>query len=506
MNMKNMTAMLAFVFLAAAMASFAAADNITYVYTRNGDDLATDTLPIPDQENVTLPNTTWNLDLYNNDSRFRIGISGINATSSGYPELNITAELVDTASQSYSGDIGVSSGRYRVKYAYAFDIAQLIDRTYTVAFDYSTISGITKPVILKCEYDFSTGAADMSTCAALSTSDSGDVASASTRNFSSFFLAEDTYTPPGGGRGGTGGGGGGGGAGGPKIIYVTPTAKGESVQVYDGDELVVQYKGTDYHFRVVKAKPMEVELKNLQSYLPFELSFGETKTMGLTSFFARDVEVSMHVSNEFVMLTFKTYERPGLSIPLLPPRPREQPAQPGGGGVQQPPATFTPRPAPETAPEPSQTRPEEVQVPESPINLWTIIFAVVFVIFLVGGVVLYRTRLHRLEKPPTVTRTGLEPTGLPETSSKQASKPAPTKTAVPESAPGQVKDVADEVAKQRPHITLSHAKELELEKYIFHAYSLGFRESQVRRALLEKGWPKDVVDQVIKDARSKSGK
>ena len=52
-------------------------------------------------------------------------------------------------------------------------------------------------------------------------------------------------------------------------------------------------------------------------------------------------------------------------------------------------------------------------------------------------------------------------------------------------------------------VVISKAKKLELEKYIFHAFSLGFKEHRVRSALLAKGWPKQVVDEVFREIRSK---
>jgi hypothetical protein len=203
----------------------------------------------------------------------------------------------------------------------------------------------------------------------------------------------------------------------------------------------------------------------------------------------------MYVSNQFAVLTFKTIERPTFSFPLLPPRPRV-PATEEAAAL---PAAPAPRPTPTAAPSPAAPSPEELQVPESPIGIWTIVAALVFVIFLVGGIALYRVRLHHLEKPPTVTRTGLEPDGLPETSSK-GSEPAPVlkqgtvEKGIPEKKPE---------AKPERSVEISKAKKLELEKYIFHAYSLGFKDAQVSKALIEKGWPKQVVEQILKEIKPK---
>jgi hypothetical protein len=112
-----------------------------------------------------------------------------------------------------------------------------------------------------------------------------------------------------------------------------------------------------------------------------------------------------------------------------------------------------------------------------------------------------------MEKPPTVTRTGLESSGLPETSF-EGSGPAPTlKSAVEEKSKEQSKP-AKPVKKVKPAkpaepVVVSKAKKLELEKYIFHAFSLGFKEPRVRSALIAKGWPKQVVDEVLREIRSK---
>ncbi len=504
MNNNKLTTMFVFIFLVAAMSFIASADNITYTYRMYGEDIAADTILIPDQENVTLPNTTWNLELSNNDSKFKVSLANINATAEGYPELNITARLLDLGIQNYDGNLQ-TSGTYAAKYGYGFDIAQYTALPYTVKFNYAAL-GVTNPRIFKCAHNFTSGITNTSSCSDITGSTDGTYVSASATGFSSFFLAQYTapYVPTSGGGTGGGGGGGGGGAGGPRIVYVTPSPEGDSVQVYNGDELIIQYKGNDYHYRVIKAVPLKVQLKSLQTYLETDIDFGDQKILGLTSYFAKDVKVSLHISNEFVMLTFHTFEQQGFPFQLLPPRPsgRASPAPRPQDIVQQP-TVFTPRTTiPSTAQgSATQPLPEEIQLPESPINIWTIIFAIIFVIFLVGGVVLYRTRLHSLEKPPTVTRTGLEPSGLPETSSKMVSKPAHILDQEVAAAGAVLASKTEHKPAAIVHI--SHEKKLELEKYIFHAYSLGFQTPQVRKALIEKGWPENVVDETLEEIKKR---
>jgi hypothetical protein len=502
MKHNNTTKMLVFILLLAALASFAAAENLTYVYTAvsSDDTLAENETYIPSEVNVTLPNTSLNLDLINNDSTFKITIPNMDIDS--YPELNIIAREAIPANQNYGGSVGLTSGSYRyiVKDAYAFNITELTSESYTVTFNYSGMGSI-DPVIFKCYFNFTTNTSNTSNCTQLTTTSTNNLAYATTTGFSAFFLTDDECEGTCGGicpacsTGGPGGGGGGGGGGlgGPKIIYVTPTIEGESVRVIQGDELIVKFKGEEYHFRVVSVGHLKVQLKDLQSYLTYDLKFAETKTMGLTSFFAKEITIDMHVSNQFAILTFKIYERPKLSIPLLPPAPRQPRPTPEEIVVQRPPAVTTTPTTPAVTP--TAEAPPEIPVPESPIGIWTIIFIIVFVIFLVGGLALYRARLHRLEKPPTVTRTGLEASGLPETSS-EASKPAPVLK--PETGPAVV-----EKTKPTKPVKIPHEQKLVLEKYIFHAFSMGFNKAQVSKALVDKGWPKEVVEKVLEEIKPK---
>ena len=495
MNRITASKILAFILIAIAIASFVYAEEVTYIYKSVNDDiLATDTISVPNTVVVNLPDTTWKLDFVNNNSKFRIHIPTLN--SSEAPQLNIKARELDLGIQNYDGDVGLNSGTYRAKYAYAFNISELPSKSYELYIDYTDYAAdITEPKLFQCDFNFITNTTNTSTCTLLTTSASNNIASATTTGFSSFFITQDTSSPAGGTTGGGGGGGGGGGLGGPTTIYVTPTPEGESVQVIRGDLLVVQFKGDEYRFRVTTVGHHKVELKSLESYMTYTIELGDWKTIGLTSFFNRDIEVSMYVSNQFAVLTFKTIEKPTFSFNLLPPRPR-RPA-PEEATAPQPFVAPAPRPAPVAAPAPAESEPEELQVPESPIGIWTIVAALVFIIFLVGGIALYRVKLHHLEKPPTVTRTGLEPTGLPETSSK-GSEPAPVlKPEAVEEIPAKRPE-----AKPKP-VEISKAKKLELEKYIFHAYSLGFKEEHVMKALIEKGWPTQVVEQIIKEIKPK---
>ncbi|MFC1741205.1 hypothetical protein ACFL3V_01580 [Nanoarchaeota archaeon] len=498
MKHKNMTAMLVFIIIALAFASSAAAENITYTYkTGSGSVITTNHTHDLSQLNVTLPNTTWTLELSDTDGKFGVSVADINVTA--YPDLDIRAVPVDLNTQTYDGSVGRTSGsfRYIARYAYALNVSRMSNKAYTITFDYSNIVGVSDPVIWKCNFSFVTNTTSTSECAQLSTSASNNVASASATGFSAFFLTDDECAGTCGGicpscgsspgSSGGGGGGGGGGGRGPTTIYVTPTSEGASAQVYAGDTIIITYKDEKYTYKVESVEYMNVGLESKTTSLVTEIEMGELKDMNIPSLFNQEVQVSMHISNRFAVLTFRIKEKKPFSFPLLPPRPQEatpsQASTPTGAAT--PIEVVTPT-AP-ASPGAAVAETPEIPVPESPIGIWTIIFALIFVMFLVGGVALYRVRLHRLEKPPTVTRTGLETTGLPETSSK-VSKPAPS-----------IKPVVG--PKRDVHLT--QEKKLDLEKYIFHAYSLGFKEDQVRQALIAKGWPEPTVKRVMKEIKPK---
>jgi hypothetical protein len=497
------TVIVLLLFIACAM--LASAENLTYAYRTTAGDLITQNhTGSSSQVNVTLPNTTWNLDILNSDSRFKISLSGINA--SDYPVLDLLARTVDLSGQTYDGELGYTSGRYQAKYAYAFNISQIPSKQYTITFNYTNIGGVSAPLIYKCNFSFATNTTSTSECVQLSTSYANNLAYASTTGFSSFFLAEDTGAP-GGGAGVTGGGGGGGGgSSGPTVHYVTPTPQGTSAKVYQGDDVIVQYKGDEHRLSVAKVGSWEVKFRSVENGLEQTIKLGEFKSLAIASF-QDDIELSMYVSNRFAVVTFTSIEDKGFSFPLLPARKRTPPSAPeaesGITVITPPPPAVTPPAAQAIAAE----APAQLPVPESPIGLWSIIFAIVFVIFLVGGIALYRTRLHRLEKPPTVTRTGLESTGLPETSSTD-SKPRPTlseKEAAPEKEDVAEKEKVKKTVEASEPVDyhLSKEKRLAIEKYIFHAFSLGFDEAKVTQALQDKGWPKQVIDEVLADIRSR---
>lgn len=518
MKNKNIRAMLAFMFIALVLASFAlfaSAEDVTYTYsTQNDEVLATDTVAVPNTVIVNLPDTTWKLDMINNNSKFKVHVATLNRTDA--PQLNIKAREVNLSNQTYDSTVGVDSGTYRVKYGYAFNVSELGSKTYTATLDYSGYS-VSNPVMIKCDFDFISNQTDISTCQKLTTTShdtTNDLISASATGFSSFFIAHDTTSPvqPPSGGGGGGGGGGGSTLGGPKLIYVTPTPEGDSVKVFQGDELIILYEDGEYHFRVDSVGHWKVTLKSLATYMPYEIKLGDFRTLGLKSFLSRDVEVSMYVSNEFAMLTFKTISTPRFSIPLLAPRARTATAEEAEEieSAGQPAAVYTPRPTTPTTTGAGagEEGVQETQIPESPINLWTILIAMVLVIFLLGGVALYRARLHHLEKPPTVTRTGLESSGLPEISSEDSEPARPLTQANTKMPGGKVPEkklvVEKQISKPAVPMIISTTKKLELEKYIFHAYSLGFTELQVKKALLEKGWPGNVIDAIIKEIKPKT--
>ncbi|MBW2967541.1 hypothetical protein KY362_03575 [Candidatus Woesearchaeota archaeon] len=553
-----------------AFAGAVSAENmkITY-YTSRGTHLQTNYSLNRGEFNITLPNTTWDVELANEVGVFSILFRKLNYSSS--QPLNVTARTVDLGIQDYTTSLGNSNDYdYYIHYAYALNITPLGDRDYTVYFNYSGYPSMRSPMIFKCNHSFVTNETNMSTCSLLS-EDYHDAASdrvwANSTGFSSFFLVEDhcnngaqdygesgtdcggsCVACPSGGSTGGGGGGGGGGSSGPKVVYVTPTPEGETVKVYQGDELIVIFNDKEYHYRITQVGDWKVKMRSMATYIEHEFNLGEFTQIGLTSFLAKEVEVSMYVSNRFAALTFKTVEKPRFSIPLLPPRPRTtQPAQ--EGGTVRTPGVLSPRTAPATQPAaPAATtapRPSALEVPESPINIWTILVALVFVIFLVGGIALYRAKLHHLEKPPTVTRTGLEPVGLPETSTS-APKPAhpsskggevagisaaagaagelskgvepsvmsPVEKKVPEKAAEKPeKAKAEAPAEKQVQIPaepehkveyyIPRAKKLELERYVFHSYSMGFSEAQVKKALIEKGWPEELVDELMSEIRHK---
>jgi hypothetical protein len=537
MKSKIIARTIVFILFMLALASLAsAAENITYTYKAitTGEIIVQNYTGIASQVNVTLPNTTWNIELVNNDSKFKVSFNSLNVTTA--PVLDISAKEVVLLSQTYTGSVGTTNAfRYIPFYAYAFNISQLSSMQYDLVINYSAhASNVITPVIMKCDFNFTSGTSNTSTCMPLSTTDNdySKLASASTTGFSAFFLTEDhcangqtdygeEKTDCGGacsacqsgGGSGPGGGGGGGGGNTPRIIYVTPTLEGASAQVFQGDMLYVEYKGKEYRFKVDYVGNLKVSLLSMDTSLTHGIQLGQPLTLGLESVFNRDVEVSMHVSNKFAILTFTLIEPKRFSFPLLPAKQRQakQPAVQPTAYAPQVPTAYVPPTAAQVPAEAGEQAIQEIQVPESPINIWTIIFSLLFVIFLVGSIALYRARLHSLEKPPTVTRTGLEETGLPETSSG-ASKPVtllsegaavPAEKAVEESKAPQKIEPKKEIKPKPVEVKISMAKKLELEKYIFHAFSQGFTDAQVKNVLVDKGWPEAVVDKVMSEVRLK---
>ena len=515
--------MLVFVLaLIACALSASAYENISYNYTyaATGEVLEDGYTNGVNHLSFALPNVTWDLQLKNNYSTFGVVFPDINYT---FKRLDVNATAV-ALGQIYEGEFGTgTTNRYVVKYAYAMEIPQLSSRTYTVTMHSSV--PLSRPYIFQCPFNFTSKAANTSSCDVLTASlVSGTTYDyrATTSGFSAFFLTNETnvpvspgpsYTPTGGG-----GGGGGGGAHTPILVYVTPTPEGATVSVYNGDELVVIYNGAEYHFRVIKLQSQTVTLRSLANYLTYDISIGDDKRLGLESFMSDDVRVSMHIVNNFAMLTFRTPQAPAFSFPLLPPKPRTTPTpQPVGGAQPIAPQIPAPQYQP-TTPVTTPTVPAEA-LPESPVNLMTILLGLVFVALLIGGFVLYRVKLSHMEKPPTVGAAGQ----LGGSLSSQVVRPAPMEGALPaqpavaarptlmqrmvERTEEEFRSAEQKVAalvqpQTRPvayHIP--HAKMLELERFIYHAYSLGYGASQVKAKLLEHGWPEELIDQVLEQIK-----
>jgi len=513
--------MIVMVLLLLASASMASAENITYVYkTLDGDVLSENSTGNNPTVIVTLPDTTWNLDMLSKDAKFKAAFTLLNSTT--YPTLDISSRTANLSIQDYdSPRLGLSNlnSRYLVKYAYALNISQLASSQYTVTID---TSGVSDPRLFNCTFDYTLNKTNTASCTLLASANTGSPITATLTGFASFFLAEDycagkcgvgvcaacTQNVPSGGGGGGGGGGGSGGS--PKTIYVTPTPEGVSIQVFQGDNVIVQYNNVDYPFKVKSIANFQASLLPLNSAISYDVTLGSEKRIGLTSILSDDIGVSMHISNKFAVLTFRTIEKKAFSFPLLPAKPRT-PTQsqqvPSAGPVQTTARPTVPITQPVTE---APVALDDIQLPESPINMWTILFALVFIIFLVGSIALYRARLHHLEKPPTVTRTGLESAGLPETST-EGSRPSPLfseeKEAVVEAKP-EVKEPVKEKIEQKPvkpsrPVVITKAKKLELEKYIFHVLGQGFKESQVKKVIKEKGWPEELVDNIFEEIRLK---
>ncbi len=558
MGSKNNAVRVFLILLAFAVffsSSVSAAENLTYTYKHqlSGQVLAEGTNDGSSSVSVPLPNVTWIFSLVNNNSRFAIRFDGVDYKDE--PVLDINATEVDLNSQHYAGEIGHDSNyRYYVYYGYALNISQLAAAPYDVVINYSDYT-IPHPVLFKCNYSFDTHKMNVSACHKLSASvdASQKTAVASATGFSAFLIADDTCVGTCGGKcppcssstssGGGGGGGGGGGAHSPSLIYVTPTPEGSTVQVFNGDELVVIFNDKEYHFRVIKSSSLKVTLRSLSNYLTYDINFGEDTPIGLESFLSDDITVSMHMSNQWSMLTFTTIEHHPFTFPLLPPKPRTKtPAQ------SQPPAVSSQVTAPSVEQGSAYVPPaavatarpagsaSEVAASESPVDLWAFLLGFVFVMILIGGFVLYRMKF-RMDKPPTAGPAG-QPSALSDSLAAQPAQPAQSdlspQYAQPTNAasssvvlPAQsgasqksglvkefVKKAEDELEKVenkvdeavapliRPEVKrvsyhVPKAKLLELQKFIYHAYSLGFTKEQVRQKLLEKDWPEDLVDDVL---------
>jgi hypothetical protein len=143
---------------------------------------------------------------------------------------------------------------------------------------------------------------------------------------------------------------------------------------------------------------------------------------------------------------------------------------------------------------------EEVEVPQSPIDLWTILAGIAFVILIIGGVALYRSKLNNLVQPPTVTGTGLPPSEISVSAGAAPSHPAQEAVAAAASKPLVIEKPKEEEVQ---YVQLTVEQKLELEKFVFHALSQGFSEEAVAGSLIKKGWPKGNVDEIMQEVSPK---
>jgi hypothetical protein len=244
--------------------------------------------------------------------------------------------------------------------------------------------------------------------------------------------------------------------------------------------------------------------------MSYTIGLGEIKNIGLTSVFSKDVEVSMYVSNNFAVLTFKLLKKNTFSFDLLPPKPRTESkkelVETGVKEIQRP-SRISGAAGIDLTPE----LPQPVSS-SSPVNFWTVLLSLVFVMVLVGGVALYRTATHHLDKPPVVTTTGLgssDWSGSLSSESLSASSDELKPVLTLKENIAQKPEVVEQEQKQKQEtlqsgsLDLSLEKKLELEKYIFHTLSLGFTQDQVKQALLAKGWPEEVIETILEEINSK---
>jgi hypothetical protein len=229
------------------------------------------------------------------------------------------------------------------------------------------------------------------------------------------------------------------------------------------------------------------------------LDFGQEKRIGLKSFLSDDVRVTMTVSNNFAMLTFTTSAKRAPVFALLPAKPRTT-EQPVTGQQTAPPGGARPPAAPTAPPAAAVPAEDVLEVPTSPIDLWTILVGIALIALLVGGFALYRVKSN-LDQPPTVTGTGMPPSA--NSVSAEAAPSNPLYDVKGTADGGLVVEAPLVIEEEVDYMPLTVEQKLELEKFVFHSLSQGFSEDDIRASLLKKGWPKGNVEEIMGEVSPK---
>jgi SOS response regulatory protein OraA/RecX len=175
----------------------------------------------------------------------------------------------------------------------------------------------------------------------------------------------------------------------------------------------------------------------------------------------------------------------------------------------------TPPPATEVGPSPPGALPVSLQEMKR-FNLWWIVFLAVFIVLLLASVALFRhKKVSQLpaEKVGEVPKVEVKPEPQVTVSKPFEIKPVPTvgdlfkekedvgigKFKVqPEVI--QVRPTPVAVQEERPKLTEMPEEQLEmLRKYVYAAINQGFGKEQISKALIAKGWPMSVVEQIRSD-------
>lgn len=518
-NRAKIAYMILIVMALICFASFAHAENmdIKYYSATTGALLANTSV----SGNVTLPNATMNIKIYSSDSKFRITANSV------YPqlELNTSSRDFNKSNQTYDGDFGLNNSgkQYIVKDAYAFNLTPSMASTYDIAFNVSGLgiaASDTYVKIFKTGFDFATNQSNTTNATELSITTSGDWATATTTSFSAFFIAEDhcynsvqdedeTGTDCGGASCSacsvyvpTGGGGGGGGGSSRRDVadtyVITPSNTTQTLVVKKDDKINVVFNGESNYMHVKDVTANSILLWFDGTIYYHTLTLGESKIIGIRSLFANDIVVDLNaIEDGQATISIKLYSKPVRLFPFLSSTARET-AEVPQAPTAPPAAAITP--APGTGQAPAGPTEETPVILESPVDIWTIVLATAFVIVLLGGIAVFRRKHLALDKPPAAIRTGLEKESISETElPPTTTQSRPVLTIKPDGKQAETKPASQPVsqaAEQKPK--LSETKMKELEKYIYHALSEGFREEPIRMVLEKKGWPDEAVDSVFR--------